>query len=130
MSKIQDLNAYFLSGMADAAGPDSPESAGALFLIHVRDAVVEAVNAGRIGADSAEDISDVAHEIADSAPDVYTHTRWQEFVDLAAHQEEPELGEWPDDLTDAAGVALYQIAYRLVVALVEELGDEESADEE
>lgn len=128
--KIRDLTAFELAGMAGCGTPDSSESAGARLLAGVRDAVVEAAEAGRLGAESAEDAIDVAHGIADAAPDVYTHTRWQEFLDLCAYQEEPEIdGEWPANLTDAAAVALYQIARRLAEALLTELDDEDDEDE-
>lgn len=123
--KIKELNVYHLAELAKSGQPDSRDSAGAVFLERVRDEVVEAFEAGRIGPEGSEDVGDVAHEIADDAPSVYTAHRWQQFVDLAAYQEEPELDEWPKDLTDAAAVALYQIAYRLVVALVNEDEDEE-----
>lgn len=126
MGAIKGLSAYELASMAGAGTPDSAESAGALFLTGVRDAVVEAAEYGRFGGD----VGDVAHEIADGAPDVYTHARWRQFVDLAAYQEECETGEWPAFLTDAAGVALYQVAYRLVVALAAELAEEEEEEEE
>lgn len=121
--KIEEMNAFHLADRAGSRTPDSADSAGAMLLTWVRDAVVEAVEAGRIGPEATEDLGDVAHEIADDAPSIFTHSRWQQFADLAAYQEEPELGEWPEDLSDAARVALYQIAYRLVVALVAELAD-------
>jgi len=121
---------YRLADMADCGSPDRLDSSGALFLCSVRDAVMEHVTYA--GSDWDDDSmpdmieksfmdNGIAHEIADGAPDVYTFTRWAEFVDLAAYQEVPEFGEWPEDLTDAAGVALYQIAERLVSALVAEV---------
>jgi hypothetical protein len=47
------------------------------------------------------------------------------FVDLGAYNEDPagELGDDGSDLTQAAGVALYLIASRLVAALAQELPD-------
>jgi hypothetical protein len=113
---IAETTAYQLATMADCFTPDSLESAGAVFLTGVRDAAVEAWPRVR-EAGGTEDRGDVLSEIADDAPDVYDHTRWQEFVDLGAYHEEPEEGEWPKDLTKAAGVALYQIAYRLADAI-------------
>jgi len=107
---------YALADLADCASPDTPTSPGAEFLLGIQSAVNDADV-----ADLAEgDHHDLAHEIADSAPDVYTHARWREFVDLCAYQEEPEFGDWPDDLTEAAGIALYQIAYRLAERLLRE----------
>jgi hypothetical protein len=117
---------YVLSSkdMADCGDPDSRESAGMEFLTSVRDAVVEGIEDGTFVSDgdgSSDNDNGAVHQIADNAPDVYTHTRWKEFVDLAAYLEEPEISDaWPEDLTEAAGVALYQIAERLVYAILRE----------
>lgn len=116
---------YALSSkdMADCGDPDSRESEGMEFLTSVRDSVVEGIEDGTFVPedDGRDDDNGAVHQIADNAPDVYTHKRWQEFVDLQAYQEEPEMtDEWPEDLTDAAGVALYQIAERLVYAILRE----------
>lgn len=127
---------YALSGkgLADCGSPDSLDSAGMAFLTSVRDAVVEAIEAGTFDPDddSRDNDNGEVHQIADNAPDVYTHARWKEFVDLAAYQEDPEMGEWPDDLTETAGVALYQIAERLVYGLLSEWreGLAEAAEED
>jgi hypothetical protein len=124
---IKTDTAYALADVADCVAPDTLESAGAEFLVSVRDAAVEAWERVR-EAGGTEHRGDVLHEIADAAPDTYTRQRWLEFVDLGAYIEEPELGEWPKDLTDAAGVALYQIAYRLADAVFTELEQESDAD--
>lgn len=126
LDEIRELNAFRLSDYAECGPPTRAESAGGMLLCSVRDGFIEAVEGGRF---DAEDIGDVSHEIADGAPDYRTYTRWQEFADLAAWQEEPESGEWPSDLTDAAAVALYQIAYRLVGALHSELETPDEDDE-
>lgn len=120
-------SAYSLAKTADCAAPDNNESAGAILLYSVRDNLLEAFDYS-MGDEPVEinEPEDTVTEIADAAPDVYTHQRWQEFVDLAAYQEECELGEWPNDLTDAAGIALYQIAYRLAAAMLEDLRDRTS----
>ena len=118
--RIEDYSAFELASKAESYTPDSLDSAGAKFLTSVRDSVVEAINSGTIALDDSADNSDTTHEIADGAPDVYTHTRWVEFVDLGAYREEPETGEWPSDLFDLAGAALYQIAERLIYALIQE----------
>lgn len=115
MSNIMDLKVYELARMADCGSPDSLESPGARFLESVRDAVAEAAE----GNPENDDWSEEAAQIADDAPDVYTHQRWLEFVDLAAYQEDPtELGEI-SDMTAAAGICLYIIAERLAFALFE-----------
>jgi hypothetical protein len=105
---------------ADCFEPDTSDSPGAAFLESVRDNIIEAWEEGRLTDEDSD--GDTVHEIADGAPDVYTATRWAEFRDLGAWQEEPEaMDEWPSDLTDAAGVALYQIAERLCYALIADL---------
>jgi hypothetical protein len=135
MSKRDEINEYtanVLAVMAGCAAPDNSETAGAKFLASVRDGAVEAWPRTEAGGGD-EDRSDVAHEIADDAPDMYTHTRWLEFVDLCAYNEEPETDAWPANLTDAAAVALYQIADRLVHALFDELdldADDASEDDD
>jgi hypothetical protein len=128
LEEVRALNAFQLSDYAECGSPSNSDSAGGVFLLSVRDSFVEAFEFGRFGS---EDTGDVSHEIADGAPNYRTYTRWQEFADLAAWQEEPEAGEWPSDLTEAAAVALYQIAYRLVGSLHAELatGDDEDEDE-
>lgn len=122
---LTSLNPYQLADMADCGTPDEGRnrhrkrwSPGAKFLANVRDAVVEAIRDGSITPDDRDDRGQI-HEIADAAPSVYTHARWQQFVDLTAYDEEPEHGDWPDSLTDAAGIALYQVAERLCNALVD-----------
>jgi hypothetical protein len=105
------------------------------FLTSVRDSTVEAIEDGTFvpEGEGSDDDNGAVHQIADNAPDVYTHTRWKEFVDLAAYLEEPEISDaWPEDLTEAAGVALFQIAERLVYALLREWRDglEQAAEDD
>lgn len=125
-------NAYHdLSGDADCASPDSADSAGARMLSSVRSSVIELIeyNAEEIDGpewlDGADDNGAVS-EIADNAPDVYTHQRWAEFVDLGAYNEDPS--DFIDmsgnvDMTQVAGVALYMIADRLARAMLADLLD-------
>lgn len=117
------LNAYQLANRANCACPDALDSPGAKFLESVQDGVREAIDDAPDAQDAADlDYNGRLHEIADAAPDVYTYTRWQEFVDLAAWQEDlDEIGGTPDDMTDAAGVCLYLIAARLAHALADEI---------
>lgn len=144
MSDLQDIreyNAFHLADRAECGEPsklqrdgdvDSFDSAGATFLYGVRDAFLEAIEWSMGTSNTTPTADDVrtavaaieedgAHEIADGAVPVYTYPRWQTFTDLAAWQEEPEAGEWPEDLTEIAGVALYQIADRLARSLATEL---------
>jgi hypothetical protein len=119
IDEIRNASPYDLADMADCDCPDNRESSGAAMLACVRDSVVKAIQDGSITLDDFDDRGQL-HEIADGAPSVYTHTIWRTFVDLAAYQEENEFGdEWPNDLTKAASLALYQISNRLAHALCE-----------
>ena len=80
---LSELTAYNLASMADCGSPDSPESVGAMLLVHVRDAVVEYLEGHDAGQYNEDERDAYAHEIPDGAPSVYTHERWAEFVDLA-----------------------------------------------
>jgi hypothetical protein len=108
--------------MAGCADPDGPDSPGALFLSAVADEEYEQWYA--CGPDIDE--TDAAHEIADGAVPAYTHDMWRTFVDLAAYNETDEHGLMADALTSGddigkvAAIALYQIAERLVYALIAE----------
>lgn len=129
---IKDRTVYSLAGDADCASPDSETSPGARLLTHVRDAVTDLIeydpDAWREAVDTDDvqslDYNGAVSEIADGAPSVYTNTRWTEFADLAAWQEDPtELGFEGSDMTQAAGICLYMIAERLAWALIEEAKD-------
>ena len=127
LAEIRDWTVYRLANEADAGSSDfDVDGAGARFLTSVRDDVLDRVEYATADTD-ADDLGsaveslkeDAIHEIADAAPDVYNFTRWSEFVDLAAWQEDiSEYGE-PEDLTGAAGFALYMIAERLAVAVLD-----------
>lgn len=126
-------NPFCLASLADCASPDSADSPGAAFLARVARDVTDYVSDAEDAdpRDALDNVSDWSHGIADSAVPVYTHERWQVFVDLAAYQEDvselmPDAG---DDLTGAAGVALYMIAERLVRALADELSEALDAED-
>ena len=121
---LSELTAYNLASMADCGSPDSPESVGAMLLVHVRDAVVEYLEGHDAGQYNEDERDAYAHEIPDGAPSVYTHERWAEFVDLAAYNEDPTEYGAPDDMNQAAAVCLYIIAERLFWALLAEVGIE------
>jgi hypothetical protein len=111
-----------LARMAECSDPDANDSAGARFLDSVYDSTMEALAYGPVDQEEV-------FEIADAAPDVYTCQRWQEFVDLAAWQEDTsELGRG-DDMTQEAGIALYLIAERLAWAIVNDHQDNASDDD-
>lgn len=123
MTKTKERPVYQLARLADCADPDSPDSPGGKWLRLVADCVDDAAD--------YEVPEDAITEIADGVVPVYTHERWQVFADLAAYNEDvSEFGDYGDDLTKAAGVALYMIAERLLRALVEEVEDDEDVDED
>lgn len=112
---MTNYNVFQLARLAECGDPDNAESPGAAFLASVQDSV----NEQRGYADGGVIDPDIISEIADSAPDVYTHTLWSEFVDLQAYQEDPtELGCDASDMEQCARVCLYIIAERLAQALV------------
>jgi hypothetical protein len=130
LTEIREYSPYALSvsDLADCAEPDTRESAGALLLTRTRDAFLEFIstNPDATGDDIRDDIS----AITDDMVSVYTHERWQQFVDLGAYQEESETGEWPSDLNDTAAAALYQIIERMVYRFAAMLDEAEEGDDD
>ena len=146
---FRDLTTWHLANLAGCGSPDRPDgigvsppadlstvdpSPGAKFLRSVADDTAERIAYHFADDDPRQydpaDLADMlAEEVADGAPSIYTFTRWQEFTDLAAWQEDAtELGASADDLTAAAGVALYMIAERLALALVDAWAEELAAE--
>lgn len=121
-----------LAHLADCGSPDDLDSAGAIFLRSVASAADEIIDTYREEKTPEDryDYDSEIHQAADNAPDVYTHQRWLEFVDLAAYQENlDDLGGTSGDMERDAGVALYIIAERLLHALVEAAGPFDNEDE-
>jgi len=104
---------HALADLADCSDPDGPDSPGATFLWSVADAVADV----RDGYD--------LFETADGLVPVYTHELWTTFVDLGAYNEDTYTDR--EDITTIARIALFQIAERLLTALVNE--EEEDDDE-
>src|ERR1017187_5921085 len=79
-----DYTVWQLANMADCASPDSLDSAGADFLRSVAYSTDELIDTYRENKtpEVDYDYSGEMAEIADNAPDVYTSTRWAQFVDL------------------------------------------------
>ncbi|ATI18770.1 OCR-like antirestriction protein [Streptomyces phage Daudau] len=117
IDEIKAHGPYTLAQMADTASPDAKGSPGAIFLIDIRDAVVEAFE------EDGEVDERKQGEIADGAASVMTHEKWQQWVDLCGYREDlSEFGKpTKEGLEGIADLALYYIAHRLVTALVEEL---------
>lgn len=149
---FRDLSTWHLANLAGCGSPDRPDgigvsppadlstvdpSPGAKFLRSVADDTAERIAYHFAGddprqydpADLADMLAEELAEVADGAPSVYTHTRWEQFTDLAAWNEDTaEYGVPEDDLTASAGVALYVIAERLALALVESWAGELAAE--
>lgn len=134
IASIAELNAYQLADLAAAQCPDSLESAGAEFLTSIRDSVAEQLEWFADNTSSADNVADLASEfrdssdecteIADGAPSIYTYTRFKQFTDLAAWQEDiSDYSDGESDMEKLAGYALYVIAERLIAALVTEIED-------
>lgn len=123
LAQIRDHSAYALSdrGLADCASPNSRESAGALLLTRTRDAFLEFVESNPDA--TADDIRNDIRTITADMVSIYPHERWQQFIDLAAYQEESEIGQWPSDLTETASAALYQIIDRMVYRFADLIAD-------
>jgi hypothetical protein len=137
IAEIKDWT-FYLSSLADCGSPDSTESAGFEFLASVRDNVLD-----RLDPDTWDDradfervTQDLASEIAGEAPDYRTYTKWRQFVDLCAFQEDLDdwggaSGDWDKD----SDSALVMIAERLVGALLGEIAeaigeDDDASDDE
>ena len=104
-----------LARMAGVSDPDSQESAGAVWLRRVEGTADEL---GEYG----DDVEDAIHELADSLVPIYTHERWQVFVDLAAYQ--VDIADWvagSEDMETLAGYALYEVARTLLTELADEV---------
>lgn len=136
LKELREMSAYWLadSDLADCMSPDSKESPGALLLASVRDSVCDLIEDNFTEHATIEDFDrfeDEVFEIADQAPSIYTHQKWQEFVDLGAHQEDvEELGGGEGDMDKLGSIALFIIAERLTRNLVEKVKEAvENADE-
>ncbi len=127
--EIKSFTAYRLANEAEVTCPDSPESAGAVFLTSVRDATVELLEYKPDVEPSDLDYDGAVHEIADGAPSCYTYTRWMQFTDLAAWQEDIEEYGPPEDMNQGAAIALLEIARRLVNTLAEQAWVEDEEDD-
>jgi hypothetical protein len=115
---------FVLARDADCGEPSKRDSDGSRFLVRVRNAVHELLSEldsdGRnLLRDGSMDDDGALDKIADSSVPIYTHELWSTFVDLSAYNEDVDEYE-PTDLTNAAGIALYVIAKRLVGSLVDE----------
>lgn len=124
---LRSLAPWALARMAECLDSDTEDSPGAKFLARVRDSVVDDWE-WLTENDSAPDYFGAVSEIAEGCVPTYTHDLWATFVDLGAYDEDVTDHGPIESLDQAARVALYLIAERLVYALVEE--GKELADDE
>lgn len=118
-----------LAHMAGCMDPDSVDSPGARWLQRVADDAEELVEEAETS--DLDGLADSIHERADSAVPIYTHERFQVFVDLAAYREDlDDLGGTTGDMEKDAGVALYLIAERLMREVIEEITNTLAADDD
>lgn len=117
----EKLNAWELARIAEVQSPDSLESPGALFLLSVQDAVVEWLKSNEATESLACVIADDEVQVLESHG---TGGKWRAFVDLLAFQEDTSDLGTPEDMNQGADWALYMIAERLAVALLETADDE------
>jgi hypothetical protein len=121
-----------LARTADCSCPEGAERAGAAFLDSLfSDFVCAAQNDLDVsGGDDARDIRRALerfewHETADGAVPLWTHQKWQTFVEIGAYDE--DVSDLVDSRKitgdDCANAAIYIIADRLLRALSEELAD-------
>lgn len=133
LADIADWSAYRLANEAECFGPDSLDSEGAQFLERVRNAVLDIDGIGEMSSDDLDTIDDdgTLGQIADDAPSVYTFTKWRQFVDIGAWQEDvSELSEDTSDIDSLASLALNIIADRLARVIVEAIAESAREDED
>ena len=130
IEEIKQRGPYSLAGAAETLSPDTHRSAGALFLVRVRDSLLEEiewrVNNGWTVLDAAKDFvdNDGYGVVADQAPSVYTHELWSQFADLGGYREDLSDHDLNvDELDKIPSLALYLIAWRLAEVLTEEIID-------
>jgi hypothetical protein len=143
LADLKERTSFSLANDAGVTCPDDLDSAGATFLMGVRDSLIESLewkveheDDGNL-ARAARKIREDSHELADGAVPVYTYQRWLTFVDLAAWNVDIDDYGRLEDMTGQAGVALYEVARALVDELCDwvettwsELEDEGEQDED
>jgi hypothetical protein len=100
------------------------DNEGASFLAGVRDAVIE--QAGYIApADWAREMcngGEMAHEIADGAPNVYTAVKWGQFYGVYGWDwDASDLIDPAAGMDAAAGVVLYDIARHIIADIADDI---------
>lgn len=118
---VKELTVWQLARMADCVTPDRTDSPGGDWLDTVRRDALDTFD--------ADDPDQETSESADSLVPIYTATVWAVFVDLGAYQEDvTEFGPI-EDMEQAAKVALYMIADRLISAIWSDLREDAEDDD-
>jgi hypothetical protein len=137
-----EWNAYHLSHEAGVQSPDNRESPGALWLLAVRDAVVdwygEAEHDHPDVGDGEDWWHDHTHHLADGAIPDATYARWQIFTDLCLWADEATLDipaltllddhGYPVDMTAQATAVLYEVSHRLTWIILTELSNNDAEE--
>lgn len=128
---IRKYDSYHLATMAGALAPDDPDGAGAQFLDKVRKETIYAVQlrAKEYDLSFAEVVEEhresIQDSVADNAPNADQDLLWREFVELGGYRELDRIRQESvpmlDTLEGWAGMALFDIAFRLVSAVLTEI---------
>lgn len=117
LGRLRTYTVAFLAAQADCKAPAGQLSPGGKLLRDARDALLDAWDNGELPLAPWADWSDgelgLAGDIAERLTADMVDETWAQFIDLAAWNEEPPSGDWPPDLTQAAGQALAAIVIRL-----------------
>ena len=126
-TKIADLTVGQLTRMVRCEHPGTTTE-GAMFLINIRDTVVErlefiakpqGVAVGELEL-SFDDYHSIINDIRESAPSVYTETMFQQVVDLGVWGVEYDFADVVGmSITEHANKILQIVAQRLAIRLVE-----------
>ena len=132
--QLAGVHVYGLARRADVFDPDGTDTPGARWLELVRDSAIEqldCVSDDELTADGIRDAMERGnHESADALVPVYTAERWAIFTDLGAWTVDVSDFGPVEDVTEAAGLALYETARVLLDKLTEDVAEilEEGAD--
>lgn len=120
MTSTANPTGYEIASRVETLTPDTLTSAGARFLTTAYAAAVEGI---RFAVENGDDLDDLRAEVADSCVPVYTHDKWEAFVDLGAYREDVSDFTTASNLDSMAGIALYLIAGRVFDAAREDIND-------
>lgn len=129
MTTTDKPTVYTLANLADVSSPDSAESPGAEWLALVHAVAWELIEDTDNDTGDLENAHDDITERADGVVPIYTHNKWEVFVDLCAWQEDLDDFRPFHDMDQEASVSLYLIAERLISVIVREEIDKREDEE-